>query len=152
MEKPGSQKQAGAGTPIDTTGPLWSPKSIFWVGLLCSFPLAGIMQAINLGRLGQPETRLRITLFTIAGSLILFFLVPDRPPFNNSLILLAFNGVVSYGISRMHFYPFLQYRSAGGKAISVIKTLLFSVAGVFVLLLVIVGMEYLYGLLRRGTN
>jgi hypothetical protein len=132
--------------------PLWSPKAIFWVGLFCSFFLSALMQAINFGRMGQPETRWRIALFSIVGSLIFLFLRPDRPPFDNDFILLAFNGVISYGISRMHVYAFTQYRAAGGKTISIGKTVVFAVAGVVAVLLSIFGIAYLSVLLKIETS
>ena len=98
--------------------------------------------------MGQPETRRRIAFFSIVGSLIFLFLRPDHPPFNNDFILLAFNGVISYGISRMHVYTFTQYRVAGGKTISIGNTFAFAVAGVAAVLLIIFGIAYLSVLLK----
>ena len=131
----------------EAAGALWSPKAVFWVGLVCSAVLAGVMQAINFGRLKRPDTKRNIILLTIAGGFAFIFLLPDEPPFNNDLIILAFNGIISYGISLMHAHAYSQHRAAGGQTIPIGKTLLFSFIGFNLLLIMIFGTAYLYELL-----
>lgn len=133
----------------ESAGALWSPKAVFWVGLLCSAVLAGVMQAINFGRLKRPDTKRNIILLTIAGGFAFFFFLPDEPPFNNDLIILAFNGIISYGISLMHAHAYARHRAAGGQAIPIRKTILFSFVGFIFLLVVIFGTVYLSELISE---
>lgn len=131
------QEQSSPDTPGRAAGRLWSPRAIFWVGVLLSFVFAGVMQAKNFGRLNQPKKKRTVLLSSIAGFLVLFFLIPDRPSVTAQLYLLTVNGILSYKISRMHLIPFVQYLDAGLKPLPAGRTALVLLSGALLLLALI---------------